>query len=406
MVWKLLRKNISLGQIAGYTLASLVGMAIVISAVKLYGDVSTVFEDEDSFISKDYIIISKKVTAAGSLGLGGSTTFSPQDIERIKAQPWVRDVGPFTAADFNVEAAINIGDRGMSTHLFFEAIPDKFFDIEATEWNFKPEVDPNADNLTTISDMEIPVVMSRDYLTLSNFGYAASRGMPQLNEGIIKSIPITFRLSGNGRHDVYRGRIVGFSSRINTIAVPLDFMQWANSRYAPYANTPPSRLIIEANTPGDPRISDFMASYGYEVAGDKNDNGKASYFLTIATGIVITVGGVITLLAFFILMLSIYLLLQKNRRKLHNLMLLGYSPRQVATPYICLVVILNLSVFGLAVCAMFIASRYWVDRFAEIGIKASSPFTAIVTGAVISAVISLLNSIAILNAMRKNFYNS
>lgn len=402
MVWKLLRKNISVGQILGYSLASLVGMAIVISAVKFYNDVSSAFNDEDSFISKDYIIISKKISTMAALGKGNETTFSADEIDDLKAQPWVRDVGEFLAADFNVTASLNFGGRGMSTQLFFEAIPDRFFDTRIESMNF----DALNDTSMSVTDFEIPVIVSRDYLALYNFGFAAGRGLPQINENLVSTVPLTFYLSGNGHHETFRGRIVGFSSRLNTIAVPLDFMEWANRRYSPQSKAAPSRLIIEANTPGDPRIEAYMEQHSYDIAGDKADNGKANYFLTVATTIVIAVGAVITVLAFFVLMLSIYLLLQKNRQKLHNLMLLGYSPAQVSRPYYLLVTILNATVLILAVLAMLLASAYWTERFTAIGMKEASPVSAILTGLVIACVISVLNCVAIRRVVRRNFYLS
>lgn len=399
MVWKLLRKNISAGQTIGYSVASLIGLAIVISAVKFHDDVSSAFNDRDSFISKDYIIISKQVGAGGLLGPGKGTTFSEAETKRIAAQPWVREVGEFKAADFNVTASIDFGGRGMSTQLFFEAIPDRFFDIESDRWTFTPPAG-EAD----IADIEIPVVVSRDYLTLYNFGYATGRGLPQINEAMVSAVPLTFYLSGNGRHDLYRGRIVGFSSRLNTIAVPLEFMDWANGRYAPDADTRPSRLIIEANTPGDPRINEFMERYGYERAGDKADNGRANYFLAVATTIVISVGAVITVLAFFILTLSIYLLLQKNRRKLHDLMMLGYSPGEVSAPYCRLVAVINGAVCVMAVAVMLVVSARWTKAFAAIGIEGASPLTAIIVGAAVSAVTTALNCLVIRRIVRRNFY--
>lgn len=406
MVWKLLKKNISVGQIIGYSLASLVGMAIVLCAVKFYGDVNSALNDEDSFISKDYIIISKKVSAAGTLGIGTGTTFTPEDIDEIKSQPWVREVGAFTAADFNVQASLRINGRGMSTLLFFESIPDNFFDIESDKWTFTPPAAPETAASEDIEAIEIPVVMSRDYLTLYNFGFAASRGLPQLNEGLVQSVPLTFNLSGNGHHDTYRGRIVGFSSRLNTIAVPLEFMEWANRRYAPDNETDPSRLIIEANTPGDPAVRKFMDSHGYEIAGDKADNSRANYFLTVATTVVIAVGAVITLLAFFILLLSIYLLLQKNRQKLHDLMLLGYSPGQVARSYYILVAGINAVVLMLAVVAMLGVSAWWIERFDGIGMRAASPLTAVCVGLCITVVITTLNCLSIRRIVSKNFFAS
>jgi len=405
MVWKLLRKNISLGQILGYSLASLVGLTIVICAVKFYDDVRSAFNDEDSFISKDYIIISKSVSAANTLGYGASTTFTEDDLEDLSKQPWVREIGVFTAADFNVEAEIVIANRGMSTHLFLEAIPDRFLDIEPSTWSFDAPAAP--DNVTSeqIESIEIPVIMSRDYLTLYNFGFAASRGMPQLNEGLVSKIPIVFELAGNGRRDRYHARVVGFSSRLNTIAVPQDFLEWANVRYSPGHTIEPSRVIIEANTPGDPAIEKYLKKNAYEAAGDRADNSRANYFLTVATTIVIAVGAIITILAFFILTLSIFLLLQKNKSKLHDLMLLGYSPRQVAGSYCTLVTIINIAVLVVAVVLMIISSNYWVTSFEAIGIESASPLTAILVGLAISSFVTCLNCLAIIRIVRRNFYN-
>lgn len=406
MVWKLLRKNISIGQIIGYSLASLIGLAIVISAVKFYDDVKSAFRDEDSFISKDYIIISKKVSAVNTLGAGANTTFTPNEIQEIKKQPWVRDVGAFTAADFSVDASLNIEGRGLSTHLFFEAIPDDFFDVSPQQWNFTEPGNPQSATEAQVAQVEIPVIISRDYLTLYNFGYAASRGMPQLNENLIKTVPLTFNLSGNGHHDTFKGRIVGFSSRLNTIAVPQNFIDWANRRYASQQASQPSRLIIEANTPGDPAIRQFMDDNSYEVAGDKADNSKANYFLTVATTIVIAVGAVITVLAFFILMLSIYLLLQKNKSKLRDLMLLGFSPANISKSYYMLIAGINLAVLILAIVVMLCASGYWVKEFTAIGITSASPVMAIIVGVVISALVTFFNCLAVNRIVRKNFFTT
>lgn len=405
MVWKLLRKNISVSQILGYSIASLIGLTIVISAVKLYGDVSTTFTSEDSFIKKDYIIISKPVSAAAALGKKTNTTFSEEDINDIKEQPWVRNVGEFTAADFSINAVMEVDKHIMSTHLFFEAIPDDFLDLSPEEWSFTPPATPEKITPDQIDEIEIPVIISRDYLTLYNFGFAASRGMPQLNEKLINAVPITFRLSGNGHNEEsYKGRIVGFSSRLNTIAVPLDFINWANLRYAPLEKREPSRLIIEANTAGDPAIKKYMDEHNYEIAGDKADNSRANYFLTVITTIVIAIGALITILAFFILMLSIYLLLQKNKQKLHDLMLLGYSPGQVARCYYGLVFFINIAVLGLAIIFMHLGSRYWIERFSAIDMTSASPVNAILTGVCISAFVTILNCLAIRRIVRSNFY--
>lgn len=60
LVWKLLRQHISLPQLAGFFFANLCGMVIVLLSVQFYKDILPVFTEGDSFIKKDYIIVSKK----------------------------------------------------------------------------------------------------------------------------------------------------------------------------------------------------------------------------------------------------------------------------------------------------------------------------------------------------------
>ena len=46
--WKLLRQHISIGQLAGFFLANLFGMMIVLLSVQFYKDVIPVFTEGDS----------------------------------------------------------------------------------------------------------------------------------------------------------------------------------------------------------------------------------------------------------------------------------------------------------------------------------------------------------------------
>lgn len=151
-------------------------------------------------------------------------------------------------------------------------------------------------------------------------------------------------MRGNGRVEQYKGNIVGFSNRLNTILVPESFMRWANKNFAPEAEAQPSRLIIEVGNPADASIAKYFQQKGYETEDGKLDAGKTTYFLRLIVGIVLGVGLFISVLSFYILMLSIFLLLQKNTTKLENLLLIGYSPARVARPYQILTLGLNIVV--------------------------------------------------------------
>lgn len=399
MVWRLLRKNISAGQIAGYALANLVGLVIVLCAVRFYGDVSQTLNKDDSFLRKDFLVISKQVSSLKTAGLSkNSTTFDSLELAELRQQPWVRSVGQFTSAEFPVYMTIDMGNRSMGTYMFLESIPDQYLDIAPDQWHFdarQAEADPSA--------ITVPIIMSKDFLTLYNFGFAATRGMPQISETMMGRVPITLQIGGRGHSLSLTAHVVGFSSRLNTIAVPQAFMDWANGMYGNSEPTEPSRLIVEVNKPGDPAIDKYMKRNGYEIAGDKADNSRASYFLTVVTAVVIAIGAIISVLAFFILMLSIFLLLQKNREKLHQLMLLGYSPAQVARPYYTLVLTVNIAVLVLSVCAMTLGAMWWQPRLQDIDVNAGSPWPAIAIGVAIMLAVTVANLLTIRRLVRKNF---
>lgn len=390
MVWRLLRHNIKPGQLIGYGVANFVGLAIVLTAIQFYRDVTAAREDDDSFISRDYLILSKKVDGLGAL-MGSDVSFSKDEITQMEAQPWVAHVGRFTSSAFNVSASINMGGREMSTALFFESIPDEFFDVKPSHWSFDPE------------KPEVPIILSKDYLALYNFGFAASRGLPQVSEGMIGMIPLSVSVSGRGRQQYFPARIVGFSSRLNTIAVPEEFMEWANREFADKPVENPSRLIVEVSSPGDPAIDEYLSSHGYESAGDRINNSRTAYFLKIVTGVVVSVGGIISLLALFILLLSIYLLLQKNREKLRDLMLLGYSPRQVATYYYIIVASINVAVLAGAVAAVLVGRARWAEPLESIGIGVTSPWAVLGIGLAVVVGVTAINIAAISRNVSKIF---
>ena len=385
IIWKLLRQHISKGQLIGFAIANLIGLTIVLLAVQFYRDVRPVFNDEESFIRKDYLIITRTVTGAGAI-MGGSTDFTDEDISDLEAQPWCRQVGRFLNSDFAVDARLGVGaGHAMHTQFFFESIPDEYIDVDASQWGFSPD------------RPSVPVIISRDYLSLYNFGFAATQGMPRISEGQAEVIPLEFTLSGNGLRDDMPGRIVGFSNRLNTVIVPQDFMQWANERYGSGEAQQPQRLIVEVNSPGDIKIEQYMDKHNYEIAGDKMSSSKANYFLTVISGIVIAVGIIISLLSFFVLMLSIYLLLQKNTQKIQDLLLLGYSPAQVSKHYILLVVVLNAAVLVLAIVLMLIGRLAYMDMIHAFGVSGSGVWVAILVGLLIMGAITAGNIRAIRN---------
>ena len=389
LVWKLMRRHISLGQLAGFFFANLCGMVIVLLSILFYQDVAPVFTEGDSFMKKDYIIVSKKVSTLGSF-VGKSSTFSTTEIEEIEEQPFTRGVGEFTPSQFKVSAGVGMEQLGLnlSTAMFFESVPDKYVDTNLKGWHFEPGQD------------EIPIIIPRNYLNLYNFGFAQSRSLPQISEGVINMINLEVRITGGGKRDTYKGKIAGFSNRLNTILVPESFMAWANTHYGEGGiRKEPSRLIVEVNNPTDDRIAQFFRERGYDTEDDKLDAGKTTWFLKVIVGIVLSVGLLISVLSFYILMLSIYLLLQKNTTKLENLLLIGYGPNRVAFPYQTLTIVLNAVVLVLSVGIVLYVRTLYLDLVEQMfpSLDAGSWWLMLAVGILLFLAVSCFNVLAIRN---------
>lgn len=384
MLWKLLRQHISVAQLAGFFIANLCGMVIVMLGIQFYNDVSPVFTQEDSFIKKDYIVVTKKVSTLGSIA-GKSGTFSDYEMDDLKSQPFTVEVGAFQPSQFKVSAGISFGGMDISTAMFLESVPDGFVDVKADAWRY------------TDGQSEIPIIIPRNYLNLYNFGFARSRNLPQLSEGMVGLVSLNLYIAGNGKRDMKKGRIVGFSNRLNTILVPESFMNSANATYGGNREWEPSRLIIEVDNPADERIARYFNDNGYETEDSKLDAGKMTWFLKVAVGVVMAVGLVISLLSFYILLLSIYLLLQKNTDKLENLILIGYGTSRVAMPYQILTVAVNLMVLVLSVIIMLIVRGIYTDALSDIitGTDDVSIAMSCVFGVILFILVSVYNIIAI-----------
>ena len=383
IIQRLLRKNLSMAQLVGFTLANFIGLLIVLLGLQFYTDVRSIWQDEDSFMKKDYLVINKRVSGSGLL-TGERASFSADEIADLEKQSWVRKVGRFSSADYRLSASIEQAGRSMSTYMFFESIPSEFVDVDSDEWGYE-----EGDNV-------VPIIISKDYLSLYNFGFASSTGLPQFSETMIGSIPMRLRISSAKGSAELQGRIVGFSNRLNTILVPQEFMDWSNQRYGRTAGAraDPSRLIIDVSSPGDVKIKDYIAEHGYEIAGDKA-NSTASYFLNVATGVVLAIGAVITILSLFVLLLSISLLMQKNRQKMHSLIMLGYELKEVGRPYRQLVVAVNAVAYLLAAGAMLAMRMLYIDAVRAMGASETTVWVSLGVGAMITIVVILFNIISI-----------
>lgn len=385
LVWKLLRQHVSVPQFIGFFFANLCGMLIVLLGFQFYRDVLPVFTQGDSFMGAEYIIVSKKITAGNTLS-GRSNSFTASDIDDIQGQDFARKVGKFTSTEYKVDARMGInGTPVLSSELFFESVPDNFVDVSLDKWQWK-EGAPS-----------VPIILPRSYIAMYNFGFAHNHSLPKISDGLVGMIDFKIFIHGNGRQDEYKGKVIGFSSRLNSILVPQSFMEWSNSTYAPDSKSDPTRLIVEVANPADERIAQYIEDNGFDTENNNLDAEKTTYFLKLVVTLVMAIGGVISVLSFYILMLSIYLLVQKNASKLQNLLLIGYSPTLVAMPYQLLTIGLNLVVLLIALVVLSLLRGYYMEVIETLfpDIDEGNILPSVAVGLCLFALISVVNVIAV-----------
>lgn len=365
-VGRLLRANMSVWRVAAFVISDFLGLAIICAGVQVYADLRGLWQGDANPVNKSYMVVNRKVTASTMLG-DTPSAFTKADVDSLRRQPWVADVGEFTSTAYEVRASMAPGGRGMSTMLFFESVPRRFMDTTPADWHFEP------------GQQEVPVVVSRDYVALYNFGFASGAGLPKVSEQVLGSVPVALRLVGdNGRQLSLTGHIAGYTDRFNTVLVPEEFMEWSNAALGSEPAAP-TRLVVKLSSPGDPAINAWLDAHGMEAAGDRTAS-TASYLLKVGAATTIGVGAVIAALALFILLLSMSLLMEKNRDVLHRLLLLGYGFEAVGRPYVRLVAVSSLLAAVLAVGAVELLRTAYLPAAEALGTPGAGLWPALAAG--------------------------
>ena len=151
-------------------------------------------------------------------------------------------------------------------------------------------------------------------------------------------------------------------------------------------------------------IADFALTH--DVSCDELNAGKATWFLKVVTSVVMSVGLFISILSFYILLLSIYLLIQKNTVKLENLLMIGFSPSQVALPYQLLTTILSGAVWIIGMGIVYATRGLYADTLSELcpSTYSGGMRPSILAGCTLFIIVSALNYIIIKNKIASLFF--
>lgn len=339
LLFKLLRTNISGWQLSGFALANLVGAVIVLFGIQAYDDAAKVITAPDSVMNGDFIVLSKPVsimTTLANVSGQGPRSFSDEEIEEISSLAGVSSVSTLRTAQFPVFGGVSFAGYSITTEMFVESVSDEYLDVRPEVWTASVD-----------SDI-VPMVIPQTYLNFYNYGFAAARGTPQLGEEMFPMIPISLIFNGKEGRRSYRGVIVGLTDRLNTILVPDDFLEEANERFATMPPKEPTRVIVETGSGTSTELTDHISRKGYVFDGGSEETVRILAVVRSVISVVVALGLLVSGLSFFLLLVSILLLIEKNRYKNTTLHQLGYPYRVIALPYQTLAVGVDFLVWVIA----------------------------------------------------------
>ena len=301
------------GQLLGAIVGAFLGLLLLSSASQLYFDLQSLFFGKNSK-DEQFIQLNKKVNIFNTIG--GVSGFSEKEIEELKNINTVKSIGQFSSNKFKAGAYSDM--LGFYTELFFEAIPDDFLDVDEPAFRWRE------------GQKEIPVLVARDYLALYNFGFAPSQGLPQISAKSAQRMVMDVRIEGNGNRQNFKGRVVGFSDRINSILVPVEFMVWANKAYGKNQQKKPAKLILNVENPLDKGLLNLIKENGYEISTGRLIGEEYIVLSKVIISIILLLGLLILLLAAIVFISAFQLVVSKNAPSIKLLLEQGFAPKMIS----------------------------------------------------------------------------
>jgi hypothetical protein len=289
-----------------------VGVLLLLCCIQMYININQLLKDRNPKKNGyDYISVTKLIT---NDNIAEDHSFTDMDVTEIKKQKFIDDAVPLLANKFLVKATGG-STIPFTTDLFLESIDNSFIDTIPAEFTWQEGQDV------------VPVIMSSDYLELYNTVFAPSKDLPQFSAKSISSVLIQLECYSNtGVTKVFKASVVGLSDRINSVLVPMNFLEWANHQLAGPVKTNPSRIFIKTKDANNPELLSFLEQKNYHINKDKTKFGRVKQILQAIVSGLSGFGVLVILLAMVLFSFYLQLMIAKSKNNLQLLITLGYSP--------------------------------------------------------------------------------
>lgn len=291
-----------------------IAMLLILSATQIQADYNELLYGKNNRDSiANFLVINKIID-----GNKQENTLSNGDMQSLKQQSFVEEMGQLSASRFKVSAQSPSERFPFYTDLFFESVPDQFIDVQSKDWTWQQ------------GSTLIPMIIPNQFLDLFNFGFAPSQNLMQLTQSMVMSLPVIININSNGQVIRFTGKVVGFSDRISSVLVPQNFLEWANTQFGTRtADSKTSRVVIRTNDPGNPQLTKYLKEHNLVTDADKTRFSKYREIVNTIVNASWITGAVMLFFALLVFSLFIQLTIASTKNEINLLITIGTSPKQL-----------------------------------------------------------------------------
>ena len=371
------------------TLGLGIASLLLLVAVQMQADFSELLEGkQNKETNTQYLVINRQLNN-NNLNAGG---LREEELAALKKLPEVSAVGIMQPGYFKASLSSTSDRFPFYTDVSFETVSSDFLDEIPEHWTWQEK------------DDYVPIIVPSLYLDLYNFQFALAQQLPQLTPEVVKMIFFNIRIQGPNGEVVLKGKVAGFSDRIQSMLVPQEFMQWCNARFAQGEKRNPSRILIKTKDATSPVLNQFLEKNQLQADKEKTRFSKYREIVNWIAGISGLSGLLMLVFAALVLSLFIQLNIVSKQDEIRLLIQLGASPQQMIGflmkkffPPNAIMVLIALGLIAILQYLLF----GWLQK-KTIGVSAwLSPLT-LIAALLLILLMGVINRIAIGKSVKEN----
>ena len=317
------------------------------------------YGENSEMLSKNTIVIQKKVTSGPLLGLN-NPEFSDEQIDEVRSMEFVESCDPIRSNTFDV--VLSIDDPlipAFNSNIYVQSVHEDYLDVKTDHWDWDE------------GSKTLPIIMPRDFLMMMN-NFLSASNIPQLSDDLVLDLKIDLNIGPRNYRETIHARIVGFTNELSSILVPEYFLNWANQKYGEKEKEVISQLVVKSKDGQFGLLENYLEENEFESKKSQLLIAK----LKSTLGVLLTIISAISLLAVFLSMLVLIqylqLIMTKNDYEIRTLLRLGHAPNQLIKVFLKYFMSL-FSVVTVLSLLLFIPAKYYLQQmFISNGISLDS----------------------------------